>query len=107
MPCLRGLADVLLRRGKPGEADPPLARALTLAEQGEDAGELASVLNGAGALRLRQGRLDEGARRARAVAWARGRGRPGPRSETLTRLGDVLAAQGKRAPTRSRSTARP
>jgi serine/threonine protein kinase/tetratricopeptide (TPR) repeat protein len=96
VPCLRGLADVSLRRGKPGEADPLLARALTLAEQGEDAGELASVLNGAGALRLRQGRLDE----ARA-ALERSRGLAGAddlvRSETLTRLGDVLAAQGKRA----------
>ncbi|HET9317356.1 MAG TPA: serine/threonine-protein kinase [Vicinamibacteria bacterium] len=87
--CLVGLAEVALRRGHLADADALLARAERL---GEASGDLATVLNTLGALRLRQGRPHE----ARAVL-DRARALQGEedlvRAETLARLGDVLVAQ--------------
>jgi tetratricopeptide (TPR) repeat protein len=95
VPLLRGLADVALRRHRPLEAEPLLARALAIADKDEPGrAELGPALNGLGALRYAQRRLDE----ARA-ALERARGVPAPspglRVETLTLLAHVLMAQGQ------------
>jgi tetratricopeptide (TPR) repeat protein len=93
---LRGLAEVLLRRGRIQEADESLERAVVLAEKDGPGPELPATLTAVGELRIRQGRFAEAREtleRSRAIAQAD----QATQVETRVLLGDALAALHDRA----------